>query len=80
MSDEEHYEFTAEELLETVLNLAASTVEAQYDDTTRETLWVILDACAQVYGIEVVKDAPPKHYPFRITDATPRKPNNGKTK
>ena len=68
-------EFTPEELLETVLNVAASAVEQQFDDDTREALWVILDACATAYGIEVHREfddvKPPTHFPFKITDATP---------
>ena len=68
-------EFTPEELLETVLNVAASAVEQQFDDETREALWVVLDACATAYGIEVHREfedtQPPTTFPFRITDATP---------
>jgi hypothetical protein len=68
-------EFTPEELLETVLNVAASAVEQQFDDDTREALWVVLDACATAYGIEVHREfedtAPPTTFPFKITDATP---------
>jgi len=67
-------EFTPEELLETVLNVAASAVEQQFDDDTREALWVVLDACAAAYGIEahrVFEDtAPPVSFPFKITDVT----------
>lgn len=70
--------FTPEELLETVLNVAASAVEQQFDDDTRESLWMILDACAMAYGIESHREfdttKPPVHFPFNITDVTPRKP------
>lgn len=68
-------EFTPEELLETVLNIAASAVEQQFDDNTREALWVVLDACATAYGIEahrVFEDTtPPTSFPFSITDVSP---------
>lgn len=67
--------FTPEELLETVLNIAASAVEQQFDDDTREALWVVLDACANAYGIEahrVFEDThTPQSFPFKITDVTP---------
>jgi len=73
-------EFTPEQLLETVLNIAASAVEQQFDDDTREALWVILDACATAYEIEVHREfedtQPPASFPFKITDATP--PRNDK--
>jgi len=69
--------FTPEELLETVLNIAASAVEQQFDDDTREALWVVLDACATAYGIEAHREFedtnPPVSFPFKITDATPPK-------
>jgi hypothetical protein len=70
-------EFTSEELLETVLNIAASAVDAQFDDDTREALWVVLDACAAAYGIESHKEFEKGvTFPFKITDVTP--PRNDK--
>ena len=75
MSEDDTQEFTPEELLETVLNVAASAVEQQFDDDTREALWVVLDACADAYGIEAhrVFEGEPtsKTFPFKITDVTP---------
>ena len=76
-------EFTPEELLETVLNVAASAVEQQFDDETREALWVVLDACATAYGIEVHREFedvhPPTTFPFKITDATPSRDEDPST-
>lgn len=75
--DDDVTAFTAQELLETVLNIAASAVEQQFDDDTREALWVILDACATAYGIESHREFedthPPIDLPFKITDVTPRR-------
>ena len=77
--DEDAIEYTAEQLLETVLNIAASAVDAQFDDDTREALWVILDATAEAYGISVEREGdtqtPPKGFPFRITDISNDKDN-----
>ena len=68
-------EFTPEELLGTVLNIAASAVDQQFHDETREALWVVLDACARAYDIDIEiaasTDQPPKSFPFKITDITP---------
>ena len=77
MSEDDTQEFTSQELLETVLNVAASAVEQQFDDDTREALWVVLDACATAYGIEVHREfediKAPLNFPFKITDVTPPK-------
>lgn len=76
--DEENITYTPEELLETVLNIAASAVEQQFHDDTREALWAILDATAQAYGIEAHREfadtsTVPQGFPFRITDVTDSK-------
>jgi len=80
MSEDDTQEFTSQELLETVLNVAASAVEQQFDDDTREALWVVLDACAAAYGIEAhrVFEGEPtlKTFPFKITDVTPPRNDN----
>lgn len=65
-------DFTPEELLGTVLNIAAQAVDSQFHDETREALWVVLDACARAYDINIEypgdTDAPPRNFPFKITD------------
>ena len=72
--DDDNTSFTAEELLETVLNLAEQTVSNQFDDDTRAALYAVLDATARAYGIEVHHEGdrlhPPQTYPFKITDVS----------